>query len=61
MQHCEQDEFNKRLREAAGKPMTREEKNAQRVSFIMSGADPDDIDRRKKVEKMIEDKYGTKE
>lgn len=54
-------EFDRKLRELAGKPMTREEKNAQRVSFIMSGADPSDNERRKKVEAMIEEKYGTKE
>ena len=55
----EKDELFERVREAAARRMSPEERKAQRVSFIMSAVGKDDSTTRKEVENYVDQRYGT--
>ncbi|MDE0204420.1 MAG: hypothetical protein OXP66_00100 [Candidatus Tectomicrobia bacterium] len=56
---AEQDDLFERVREAATRRMSPEERKAQRVSFIMSAVGKEDSETRKEVENYVEERYGT--
>ncbi len=57
-QVAENDELIKRMKEAAQRPMTPEEKRAQRISYILSVVGRDDESTKKEVEDYIDERYG---
>ena len=52
------DELITRLKEAAQRPMTPEEKRAQRISYILSVVGRDDESTREEIENYIDERYG---
>ncbi len=57
-QVAENDELIKRMKEAAQRSMTPEEKRAQRISYILSVVGRDDESTKKEVEDHIDERYG---
>ena len=57
-QVVENDELITRLKEAAQRPMTPEEKRAQRISYILSVVGRDDESTREEIENYIDERYG---
>ncbi len=57
-QVAENDELIKRMKEAAQRSMTPEEKRAQRISYILSVVGRDDESTKKEVEDYIDERYG---
>ena len=57
-QVAENDELITRMKEAAQRAMTPEEKRAQRISYILSVVGRDDESTKKEVENYIDQRYG---
>lgn len=57
-QVAENDELIARMKEAARRTMTPEEKRAQRISYILSVVGRDDDSTKKEVEDYIDERYG---
>lgn len=57
-QVAENDELIARMKEAARRSMTPEEKRAQRISYILSVVGRDDDSTKKEVEDYIDERYG---
>ena len=57
-QVAENDELIARMKEAARRSMTPEEKRAQRISYILSVVGRDDESTKKEVEDYIDERYG---
>ena len=57
-QVAENDELITRMKEAAQRVMTPEEKRAQRISYILSVVGRDDESTKKEVENYIDQRYG---
>ena len=57
-QVAENDELITRMKEAAQRVMTPEEKRAQRISYILSVVGRDDETTKKEVENYIDQRYG---
>lgn len=57
-QVAENDELITRLKKAAQRPMTPEEKRAQRISYILSVVGRDDESTREEIENYIDERYG---
>ena len=57
-QVAENDELIARMKEAARRSMTPEEKRAQRISYILSVVGRDDDSTKKDVEDYIDGRYG---
>lgn len=55
----EKEELIRRMKESARRQMTSEEKQGQRVSFILSAVGRDDEDTRREVESYVNERYGT--
>ncbi len=57
-QVAENDELIARMKKAAQRSMTPEEKRAQRISYILSVVGRDDDSTKKEVEDYIDERYG---
>ncbi|MDE0331091.1 MAG: hypothetical protein OXL41_04420 [Nitrospinae bacterium] len=57
-QVAEDDELIARLKKAAQRPMTPEEKRAQRISYILSVVGRDDESTKEEIENYIDERYG---
>ena len=57
-QVAENDELIARMKKAARRSMTPEEKRAQRISYILSVVGRDDDSTKKEVEDYIDERYG---
>ena len=57
-QVAENDELIARMKKAAQRSMTPEEKRAQRISYILSVVGRDDDSTKKEVEDYIDQRYG---
>lgn len=57
-QVAENDELITRLKKAAQRPMTPEEKRAQRISYILSVVGRDDESTKEEIENYIDERYG---
>ena len=56
---AENDELIARMKEAARRSMTPEEKRAQRISYILSVVGRDDDSTKKEIEDYIDERYGS--
>ena len=57
-QVAENDELITRMKEAAQRSMTPEEKRAQRISYILSMVGRDDASTKEEVENYVDQRYG---
>ena len=56
---AKKDDLIRRMKKAASRQMTPEERKAQRVSFIISAVGREDDTTRKEVENYVNKRYGT--
>ena len=56
---AKKDDLIRRMKKAASRQMTPEERKAQRVSFIISAVGREDDTTRKEVENYVNERYGT--